>query len=353
MKRALFFVALCSFLTLTGACGHRGSPSPPLPRIPAAPRDAEWRQRGDRIEVSARYPLRTLEGAPLRAPVRPVALVLAVRGGDTSGWDGPARETEFERGAMRVPLAPFEDGARTRDVERIDALPLDKLPPATFVLAAALGDKRSRSFASPRIPFAPLRPGLRGVPALAASPEETGVRLRWTAPEDARAKAVRIYRARGAEPFAWRPWRTAPAGAKELFDDEARYGDDLRYAATYGAEEKQDPPVESEPGAAATVAYRDVFPPRPPQQVDAAPETRRVRVFWYPGGSADEAKAIVERQLEGKDAWVEVGAVETPESFFVDADAESGRRRYRVIAVDKAGNRAAPAGPTDWVAPRP
>ncbi len=355
MKSGAGIVVSALAVAAAAGCGHRGPIAPPLPRWPNPPQEVGWRQRGERLEVNAKYQLLGLEGRRLRPPVRADVLrVTPKNAGDMAGWDTPAREHEFARTATPVALAGFAAADLGQTVVKTDDLALAQLgPPGPAVLALVVQDKSARSTLSPRVTLIPAVPPLAPLAVFEAAPEEKGVRLRWRAADDARVHVVRIYRWKEGAAAPWTPWRVAPAADGQTFDDAAQYGDDLNYEATAARDEK-DVPVESSPVRVPLVAYRDVFPPAPPRDLDAVAETGRIRVLWRPGGSPDEAATIVERQEEGEEAFRRVATVETPDSFFTDADVKPERRyRYRLIAVDKLGNQTAPVGPTEWVSSRP
>lgn len=353
---ALWVVAL--WLVVSVGCGHRGAPIPPLPHLPEPPRNVEWRQRADRLEWSAAFRLRALEGGKLKPPVRPVLLALQPRHpDDLSGWDSETREHEFLRDGREIPSAPFapsavQSGAEEKRAEGLALGQIDSTGPV--VLALALVDRSSRSTPSPRLVLRPAIPALPVPSKVEIRGEVDGVRLIWTAPEDRRVKKIRVYRWRGTDPEPWTPWQTIEAAETEIFDREARYGDLLNYAVAYGGDEGIGVAIESALKRVPAFEYRDLFPPEPPRDVDAVAETLRIRVLWYPGHSPDDRGAAVERQTEGEEDWKRLGVVEVPESFFEDRGVVVGKRyRYRVVALDRAGNQAQVVGPTAWVTPRP
>jgi hypothetical protein len=314
-----------------------------------------WRQRADRIEVFAKCQLLALEGRRLRPPARPVILFVAPRKDESvASWDGAGREREFGRIARRVPLKEFPSEALGQLATLFDGATAASFGvEGPLVLALIVEDKSSRSAPSPRVALTPVSPPLARLRDFTATPEEKGVRLAWTTGDDPRVRFVRVYRWKSGGTAPWVAWRVVASGSHGVVDDSASYGEDLVYEATAAAE-GQGPPVESAPLGAPTVAFRDTFPPAPPQDLDAAPETGRIRVFWRPGGSSDEALVRVERQKEGEADFRQVGVVEMPDSYFVDEQVETDARyRYRVTAVDKLGNAAASVGPSDWVSPRP
>ncbi len=341
-------------VSLGPACGHRGLPKPPLPRMPLAPSETVWRQRGDFVEVRARFSLVGLQGRPLRPPAAPVVSYFpASSEGLAAGWNSKARVREFTRVASRVNATPFSEDELGQTSSRSISLPLDDLGDAArFVLALGLEDARSRSLPSPRRILVPARPALPPLTGVHVRPEETGVRLTWAPPPDERVTIVRIYRSVGGVGDAWKPWRTAPARDGETFDESVAYGQRVAYALASAAE-TGEVAVESRPVEPGELVYADVYPPLPPRDLDAVAETGRVRVFWFEGGSEDEKTVVVERQVEGEETFREVGGVDVPDAWFEDTDVTADRRyRYRAYGLDDAGNRSRNAGPTGWVSPR-
>jgi hypothetical protein len=199
------------------------------------------------------------------------------------------------------------------------------------------------------------RPPLEPLESFEASAETDAIVLSW-AGAGGDATHVRLYKRVAGSPEPWKAWKVVPIDAGEYRDGGVSYGQDLVYAASASFADlgASKAPVESTLSRELTLLYRDVFPPRPPEAVDAVSIEQRIRVLWNPGRSEDERLALVERQAEGDEDWIEIGRVELPETFFVDTDVRVGERyRYRVTGVDAAGNAGEPAGPTAWVEPRP
>jgi hypothetical protein len=344
----LLTLALVAF-----GCGHRGPPTPPLPHLPERPQEVHWRQRGDELQLEARYTLRIVGGGALRPPARPEILLTTSSAGTGSSWTASNRDREFRRVAKPLALPPFPADAASPAARR-DAVPLATLPEAPeLVLALTLADERARSLASPRVVLAPLRPALPAMTTLTAETRENGIELRWAAPEDARAETVRIYRWSPPAGEPWEPFRTVAAKEGLFLDEGPRYGETIVYLVAFARSGAQGT-VEGLPQQLAPIDYQDRFPPAPPRDLDAVAEAGRIRVLWYPGGAPDERTWIVERQREGESEFVERGRSEAPDAFFLDDAVEPGMRyRYRVLAQDASGNGSTPVGPTDWVAARP
>jgi hypothetical protein len=323
--------------------------------VPTRPDDVVFRQRHDQLEIRARVAVTGLEQRPLEPPVRPVLLAFVAKTPELAeGWDRSARDREFVRTARPFPLEPFPEGSAGRTVELRRDVPIATFPEAAaLVLALSIEDRRGRSLPSARQVLVPADPPLPPVGALDHRVLERGVELSWQPPEDERVERVRIYRRVDEEPFEPTPWRRPDASAGKIVDEAARFGQTLRYRFV-AARVDEDVPVESAPRELGPIDYRDVFPPRPVVDLEAVPASGAIRVLWFPGGSPDEVAARVERQAEGETGFRAVGRVALPDADFTDTEVDPDRRyRYRVLAVDAAGNASTPAGPSGWVSPRP
>lgn len=352
MNRGL--VALLLIVT-TASCGHRAALIPPLPRRPSTPTSTQLRQRGDQLEIRANYRLALLSERPVAPPVAAVLMVFPVASREAAApLMGERTVREFEAGAATVPIAPLPDAALGKAVLRRDSLGVDQLGKAeAFVVAVALQDRHGASLPTRRTVFLPLTPPLPSPPLPTIDLRETGVHLTWTVPDDARIKQLHVYRWKDGAQEPAIPWRSLDTQTHELIDDEARFGDRLIYAFTTAAE-AGEVPVESLAVTTGVIDYKDAFPPLLPRDLDALPESARIRVLWYPGGSADEAGVQIERQEQGQDSFVRVGIAAAGDAMYVDTSVTTGGHyRYRLVAVDKSGNEAAPTPPSEWVTPRP
>lgn len=359
MRRRRTLAVLLLLLCL--GCGHRGPLIPPLPRRPIAPEQATLRQRGGELEIDARYRTRLLSQGALRPPVEAVLMVIPIGSREMAA---PLMSEQgvrgFEEAARLVPIATLEAERAEASVSspaggamRRDRLAVGQLGPgAAFVVAVALQDRRDRSLPSRRWVYVPLIEPLAAPGEASATSLESGVQLRWAAPADPRVKQLRVYRWHAGREEPREPWKTLAGEARELLDTEAQFADRLFYRVAAVAE-AGELSAESDGTVLGPIAHDDLFPPRPPHDLDALPEAAQIRVLWYPGGSNDEASFLVERQAEGDDSWRAVGKVAAGEAMYVDGPVPPGvRLRYRLIAVDRSGNRAMPTEPTEWVTPR-
>lgn len=355
-RLAIRALGVLLLVLLAGSCGRKGAPKPPTPHVPLTPENVVFRQRGAELEVRATLRLAGVGGRELEAPVRPVLLAFTAPSQQLAqGWDRSSRDREFLRLATRIPLEPLtldreSGGARST----LRSVPVDRFKQdAPVVLALSLEDRRGHSLPSRRQVFTPARPPLAPLEAVSEAVNEDGITLEWEVPGDERVNVVRVYRRVGDGAFASRPWREVPASEGRVFDEGVSYGQDLSYRLVT-ALTSSGVAVESLPLERGPIAYRDVYPPDPVLDLEAVPATGAVRVLWFPGGSPDEAAAQVERQVEGEEGFSPLARVVLPDADYADDDVEPGQRyRYRVLALDGAGNASEPAGPTGWVSPRP
>lgn len=360
MKRGrpiVLCLLLGALLVLIPSCGKKGPPIKPAPRLPAAPAEFFARQRGESVELSARIKLVGLRGRSVRPPLRASLLYIVVPGSaNANGWLRGSRDREFLRTAIERELGELDESLVGETIDWKETIQLSEIAPSgTLVLGLALRDRWGRSMPSSRVILQAQRPALEALRAFEARAENDAIVLSWEGAGDA-ATHVRLYKRPAKSPAPWKAWKMAPLDAGEFRDEEVAYGQDFVYAASASLADAGTSmaPIESALTEEVKVEYRDVFPPRPPEAVDAVSIQQRIRVLWNPGRSPDERLALVERQREGLSGWVEIGRVELPETYLVDTDVTLGQRyRYRVTAIDAAGNGGEPAGPTPWVEPRP
>jgi len=94
--------------------------------------------------------------------------------------------------------------------------------------------------------------------------------------------------------------------------------------------------VESNPSETVCKIYRDIFPPKPPQNPELIKKGNEHIIIWTESPSRDTTGYIIYKN--GKPLF------KTPIKtyFFVDKSYKKGDSYY-IIAVDKAGNRSKPA----------
>jgi fibronectin type 3 domain-containing protein len=174
--------------------------------------------------------------------------------------------------------------------------------------------------------------------ALDVQPRAGGIEISWSGVDG--AAGYRVYR-RQAESRTWgEPLVTLPAEARSHLDSTARYGE--RYIYTVTTMASHEPLVEGAFAATSEVDYEDRFAPAPPEDLVVLPDTGGANLVWKPSPDADAVGYVVYRQ--DPDAEFR-RLVEEPvrELKFADDGLGAGLLyRYRVTAVDAAGNEGPP-----------
>ncbi|UCF66126.1 MAG: hypothetical protein JSV80_09985 [Acidobacteriota bacterium] len=346
----LFWLAV-----LLAGCGHRGSPVPPLPRLPEPPLQVLWRQRGARLEARAQLSLQRLGGRPLRGRARVQLLSFrAATESLTRGWDSAGRVREFARVAELLDIGLIDPSSDETTLWEELGIPLDHFEEGpAYVIALALADSGGRSLPSARRVWHPATPPLAAPSACRLEAQEDAVVVSWALADEPRGTHVYVYRQLATDRASWLPEHRSDASTFEWSDTDARYDETYVYQVTTATDTGQVV-VESVAVACGELAYRDIYPPRLPGELDAVAQSGRIRVFWLSGGSPDEAVVIVERQRQADQLWQKIGRVESPEFFFEDVNVTADEQyRYRARAVDRAGNISEASEPTAWLSPRP
>jgi hypothetical protein len=355
------------------SCGKKGDPLPPLPTRPARVRDVAVEQQGELAEISFTFPSQRVDGAPLRDLAEidvyrienpsPAFTAEAVSGGarsDRAPISGERRRAEAERrreqqilSASRRVAAISSDffSAATRGsriVWRDDLRPYlaDAHPPTLAWAVVTVRGNGERSEISNIATLAPAVPP-KAPTDLAADAEETRICLSWAPPADDLSGApveiagYRVYRRLLADSDYGPPLDAEPVAAPEFADTTAAYGSTYVYTVTAIAKDRAK--AEGPPAIQFGIDYRDVFPPRGVERLDALPEAHRVRLSWDPVDAKDLAEYRVFRAVgSGAPALLGKSAPDRPE--FDDATVSPGLTyRYTVVAVDKSGNASQPS----------
>lgn len=374
---------------VTGACGQKGPPLPPLRPLPVAPTDLAARRVDDRVQLRLVVPSASQDPAapvsvsrveiyartvgygsevPVVAQVvQPDFLVgtIDVRPvpppdapppdpdapvdsrpapGDTVTW------SETVPAGVGRPLELTREQQATQQARRPIAL---RLPPSAlavpfvrmtlptrYYVAVAISERGRPGAVSSMVP---VRFG--GAPPVPATPtltyDETTLTLTWTSPEGAHA---RVYAAspEGREepgPVQAAPITTGSWSVPVVFGEQRCYT--VRHVQVDG-------PVSTESAAAGPVCATpvDSFPPAVPVGLLGASEPGRVTLQWDAVAAADLAGYHVLRGT-GPGATLQPLTTALVEGTgFVDLTAQPGVEYvYVVVAVDRAGNRSAPSAP--------
>ncbi|WP_370617224.1 fibronectin type III domain-containing protein [Mumia sp. Pv 4-285] len=198
-------------------------------------------------------------------------------------------------------------------------------------------------------------PALAGaVPADAAAPstpagfeaigKDACVELSWTANTESDLAGYVITRMRSDGIGAPAEFALG-AGATRFSDTSAKNG--VAYAYTIVA---RDTSGNRSGGSTAPATARDMVPPAVPQGLASAVDDGAVVLRWT-APTDDTASYTVWRSDDG-DEFVKIGVAVGTAPTYTDHDvAEKVLYRYRIVAVDGAGNVSAPSGPADVTLP--
>jgi len=366
--RELGAAALAAACLLATGCGKKGNPLPPLRIIPNAATDLKVAQRGNQVVLRFGYPQTTTGGAKLPglSAVEVSAMTRQVPG---AGELPIVEAREFNAAARQVAkLSGAELQSAIEGGQVVVRLPLPEAPaaattpaPTPSPAATPGATPAATATASPRTMWVyAVRTTAEGgetsawsnlarllpAPAPAAptdltvEPRARGIAISWKANAPSIA-GFAVYR-RAAESRSYgEPLATPPADAREHLDETARYGE--RYIYTVTALGAQEPRVESAFGEEREVGYEDRFAPAPPQDLVALPQQGGVNLVWQASPDTDAVGYIVYRQDPGAD-FRKLTAEPIADLKYVDSGLTADLLfRYRVTAIDAAGNEGPPA----------
>lgn len=348
---------------LVVACGKRGDPRPPVPLIPQATSDLVVTQRANRVILSWSYPSLTTSGRSLPGVRRIVVNRYSEELPPSSASAvPPLTPAQFAKLGTRIDSIEGLDLAKATAGARLmyeDSPPFRSASgrPVRLTYAVVTEGTSARSEQSNLTVIAPLDVAV-APSKLTATANGEGVALTWEAPKTAatnpQAQPVivgyNIYR----DDVEELKTPVNPQPVKDTtFTDVPSYGEHTYRVTAVAA--AGPPRIESEPSPVATVVFKDLQPPPPPNGLTALLETSQVRLVWDPVDVPDLAGYKIYR-IEGfgvtelKDL---AGFLMTPKPYsqtnYVDPTVLKGiSYRYEVTAVDKSGNESKPAR-TGWV----
>jgi predicted small lipoprotein YifL len=359
-----------ALLSAVAACGKKGNPLPPMRVIPNGTTDLAVAQRGNQLVLRFAYPQTTTAGAKLPglSAVEVAAMTRQVPGtGDLPIVD--AREfTAAGRPVATLSGAELQSAIEGGQV--VVRLPLPVVPPPTAPPTPAPSPSPAAPGTTPTPaatpPAAPrtlyvyaVRTTAEGgetsawsnlarlvpLPApppptnLAVEPRAGGIALSWR-DEAPGVAGFAVYRRPAVSRTYGEPLAMPAATAREYLDTTARYGE--RYIYTVTALGATEPRVESGFGEESEIGYEDRFAPAPPQDLVALPQQGAVSVVWQASADGDAVGYLVYRQDPRAD-WRKLTAEPIADLKFADSGLTPELLfRYRVTAVDAAGNEGPP-----------
>jgi len=365
-------LAFGALALLTAGCGKKGNPLPPMRVIPNATKDLAVAQRGNQLVLRFAYPQTTTAGAKL--PGLSAVEVAAMTRQVPATGDLPIVDAREFTAAGR-PVATLSGAELQSAIEGgqvVVRLPLPAVPPATAATPAATPSPSPAAPGATPTPAATPAAATRTLyvyavrttaeggetsawsnlarlvplPApppptnLAVEPRAGGIALSWR-DEAPGVAGFAVYRRPAASRTYGEPLATPPATAREHLDTTARYGE--RYIYTVTALGATEPRVESGFGEESEIGYEDRFAPAPPQDLVALPQQGAVSLVWQASPDGDATGYLVYRQDPGAD-WRKLTAEPIADLKYADSGLTPELLfRYRVTAVDAAGNEGPPA----------
>ncbi len=342
-SKAILWTSLVAALglgTLSVGCGRRGDPQPAPRAIPQAASDLEVLQRGAELLLRLTYPTTTVSGFPL-GRLDSLVIEAVVHPEEASVVSLPERDWS----ARAQVLLELRGEELTRAVwggKLAARVPAPSIPTGTRLTLAVRTRLPGREWSalSNRVAI-----HLRNPPPPPQEPqlvlEPKGVRIRWQLPA-AEYPRLRIYRRLADEMTYSGPLVELAASNGEYLDSAVEQ--DRRYIYALTLLDAGSPPAESALLAEREILVEDRFAPQPPSQVRALSEPGRVRLLWEASPDRDLAGYLVERQEPGRDVWRTLLEAPQVNQSFEDSGLVSGLGfRYRIRAVDRAGNRSEPS----------
>lgn len=321
----LFCVLWCSYFA---ACGTVGEPLYPALNIPTRVSDLVAVERGDRIDITFTIPPQTTEG---RALNKIGSVDLRVGPSDAA----PVNLDQWSSGADKVKVPPPEKPGPVPMIE----VPVRPFIGKNVVVGVRLANAKGRNSEWSNLAPISVEEPLAKPSDLKAQAVSQGVSLTWNAPQ---AQQFRLFRKSGEEQT---PALLATVTEPKYLDTTAEYGKAYAYYV-----QSMHGKTESDVAGPEAITPQDVFPPQVPAGLAASAGLATIELAWDRNTEPDFKEYRVYRAQENG-PFVQIAAgLEAPS--YSDHNIESGKRyRYRVTAVDQAGNMSEPSNPVEATAP--
>lgn len=387
-RAAVACLALGLMSWLAG-CASPGQPQPPSLHLPGPVTNLVAERVGNEVRLTWDMPAISTQGDALRGPV--TATLCRESGAATTAPAAatPASKSQRARGRKGSAATPAASAPACSAVQQFVVTPgpghaVDPLsqallagPPTLLTYRVDLRNDRQRS-AGPSAPaFSAAGPAPAGAGPLTLVPHREGILVRWTPrPSDAGMELRRTLvnasaeasatKVRGALPMGNSAARSTPrevslqavtAGAGGttgtdaggMLDRTARNGEMYSYIAqrvstlTLAGRRLE---VRGVASPAASITFRDTFPPQPPTGLVSIPgggfgAGASIDLSWDAGPEADLLGYYVYRGIDGA-AFERVTSAPVSVPAFRDLHVVAGHRyTYRVTALDQRRNESA------------
>jgi hypothetical protein len=323
------FVTLLCVLggVMLGGCGTVGEPLYPALNIPSRVTDLSAVERGDRIDINFTIPPLTTEG-------------LAIK--EIGGLElhvGPFEGTGFNlnnwaNAANRVDLRPPQQpGPVHADSPARGFIGKD------VVVAVRVANAKGRNSEWSNLVTVSVEQPLAKPADLKAGDVPQGVSLTWNAPPGIQ---FRLYRQAGQEE---KPSLLGTAAEPKYLDTTTEYGKTYQYYVQSIRDK-----TESDVTGPVPITPKDIFPPGIPAGLTASAGVGSIELAWERNTEPDLKEYRVYRSEAGGPFNQIADGFVAPS--YSDHNIESGKHyRYRVVALDQAGNASEPCDPVDVTAP--
>jgi len=320
----LLCIPCCVFL---GGCGTVGEPLYPALNIPSRVNDLTAVERGDRIDINFTIPSLTTEGLVLKE-----IGVIELRA-------GPVPDSGFN-------LNNWANSANPVDVRTPDkAGPVHVESPARefvgkdIVIGVRIANARGRNSDWSNLVTVNVEQPLARPAEFKATAVPQGVSLTWSA---APGYQFRLFRQAGQEE---KPSALGSTSGPNYLDASTEYGTTYQYYI-----QSIHNKTESDVAGPVSITPKDIFPPAVPAGLTASAGIGSVELAWERNTEPDFKEYRVYRsEAEGPFSQIADGLVAPSYS---DHNIESGKHyRYRVAALDQAGNASEPCDPVEATAP--
>jgi hypothetical protein len=341
VRAGAFLLCLSALASLAG-CGMPAQPLAPTLKLPLAVKDLRASRSANTVSLSWTMPTRTTDNTPLEGKV-PVYV-----------WRSTSDLRRDLVGDFSV--EPGKPG------EYSDVLPADMQsgPQLSLNYAVELLNHTGHSVGLSNMADSAAGAAPPAIMNLTAKLAEDGVQLHWEAAAAATG-AVRIHRklldAPSAKSDSAHGSEQEPAVVSLLVPatNGKDFGAALDKSATFGRHYQywvervlsvhvagHEVEISSSPSNTVNVDTKDVFPPKPPQQVVAVATEGAVDLSWAANTEPDLAGYIVYRSDSGSNPErISPPGAPLIAPAFRDTSAKAGHTyRYSVSAVDTNGNES-------------
>lgn len=356
LERVIFVLAVISFI----GCGVPGAPLPPSADIPRLVGDLKAERKGTTVTLTWTIPTETTDGGLVRKSGK----MLVQRALST----GPNSDLQFQT-ISELPLPPALKEGRGEQATAQDSLSdLLRSSNADFAVYLVLAQNRNgKSFGLPNRASVPLVPTLSPPQKISATPEPSGVMIRWEdggpVQNNSRLQARYAFnimrREQGANDAVLVKQVDAGNGAMNFLDPGIEWEKTYQYwisPVTLWQDRSRKGEVEGEDSPLVDVFAHDSFPPAPPSGLQAvfsaAPQNPFIDLTWTANTEPDLAGYNVYRH-SGNQPPVKINSelVKTPR--FPDPGIQpGGKYSYSVTAVDLRGNESGKSEETSETVPK-